>query len=552
MSQMLDPAQQIDEKEQQLLDACLSKLQAKASTWATLPLSGKIELLQRASQNLSDHAQEWVACVNAQRQIEQHSIWAAEEWYEIYTLAHALQGYQLTLTRLDRGEQWLPKHIDTQPNGQIVAHLFPTNTFDRLLFNGISTEVWMQPGITKNNLKEHIGTAYTSPTKGAVSLVLGAGNVNSISPLDVLDKLFVHGEVVILKLNPVNAYLHPLYEKVLAPFIDAGFLSIVEGGVPVGSYLVHHPQVDSVHITGGIQSYNTILYGPGEEGLRRKQLGEPLLKKPITSELGGASPVIVVPGQWTEADIQFQAENIATMKLYNGGFNCVSAQVLVLPEEWAQREQLVEAIQHLFQQVSPMHAYYPGALQRQLAVQNACPDAQLFAGDVPRTLVPTVSTDEARTSCFQNEIFAPVLTITTLPGKTAVSYLKNAIKFCNESLVGNLGANVIVSPEVQSSYKEEVETAVSDLRYGAIGVNVWGGLIYRLTQNPWGAFQDPEATDIGSGKGMVHNTLLFDKPQKSVIRGQFRPFPRSWRHGNPVIMPKPPWFITHRQRMKTA
>ena len=34
--------------------------------------------------------------------------------------------------------------------------------------------------------------------------------------------------------------------------------------------------------------------------------------------------------------------------------------------------------------------------------------------------------------------------------------------------------------------------------------------------------------------GVVHNTLFYDKPQKSVVRGPFRMFP------------KPPWFATHK------
>ena len=55
----------------------------------------------------------------------------------------------------------------------------------------------------------------------------------------------------------------------------------------------------------------------------------------MTSELGGVGPTIVVPGPWTDADIEFQAEHILTMKLHNAGSNCVAAQVLVLPREWA-------------------------------------------------------------------------------------------------------------------------------------------------------------------------------------------------------------------------
>lgn len=42
------------------------------------------------------------------------------------------------------------------------------------------------------------------------------------------------------------------------------------------------------------------------------------------------SPTIVLPGEWTTADMKFQAEHIATQRLHNGGYNCVAAQVVVL------------------------------------------------------------------------------------------------------------------------------------------------------------------------------------------------------------------------------
>lgn len=536
---------------QEALDESLSELQASKDVWATLALSEKLELLQRMRLNLADHAEAWVSRVNTARQIAPNTSWAAEEWYEIYAVARALHGYKETLTRLNRGERCYPKQVWARANGQVVVQVFPANTFDWLLFNGMSSEVWMQPTVALENLSEHMGGFYRQQhPSGAVALVLGAGNVNSIPLLDVLDRLFVQGQVVLLKLSPVNAYLRPVFELIFAPLIDGGFLAIVEGGVAVGSYLARHPDVEAIHVTGGIDTYNAIRYGgEGDAGTPRQWSGEPILQKPISAELGGVTPVIVAPEHWTDADIRFQAENIATMKLYNSGFNCIAAQLLILPEHWPQRQQLVDAIQQVFNELPAQHAYYPGAAQRQQAAQLSCPDVMLLEGDVPRTIIPSVSTAEACSQCLQNEFFGPILAVTTLPGETAVSFLQNAVNFCNQSVYGTLGADLIVSPDVQ---QEAVETAVYGLKYGAIGVNAWCGVIYRITQNPWGAFQDTDAADIGSGNAMVHNTQLFDSPQKTVVRGRFRPFPRSWRHGDPAILPKPPWFVTHRQRLITA
>lgn len=41
-------------------------------------------------------------------------------------------------------------------------------------------------------------------TKGAVSLVLGAGNQGMVVALDILQRLVVEGDVVVVKMNDVN------------------------------------------------------------------------------------------------------------------------------------------------------------------------------------------------------------------------------------------------------------------------------------------------------------------------------------------------------------
>ena len=71
-------------------------------------------------------------------------------------------------------------------------------------------------------------------------MVLGAGNITSIAPLDVLYELYANNRVVALKLNPVMDAMLPVYQRIFAPLIDLGVLAIVTGGADVGDYLVHH------------------------------------------------------------------------------------------------------------------------------------------------------------------------------------------------------------------------------------------------------------------------------------------------------------------------
>ncbi len=46
--------------------------------------------------------------------------------------------------------------------------------------------------------------------------------------------------------------------------------------------------------------------GEGETARQRRAAGTPLNPRRVTSELGGVSPTIIVPGPWSEADIAFQ------------------------------------------------------------------------------------------------------------------------------------------------------------------------------------------------------------------------------------------------------
>jgi len=76
-------------------------------------------------------------------------------------------------------------------------------------------------------------------------VVLGAGNVSSIGPMDTLYKLFAEGQVVILKMNPVNEYL--------GPFIDEAFAQrYFPGASPLGGSLDIGNGVDGTYEIVGI------------------------------------------------------------------------------------------------------------------------------------------------------------------------------------------------------------------------------------------------------------------------------------------------------------
>ncbi|HHQ48549.1 MAG TPA: aldehyde dehydrogenase family protein, partial [Acidobacteria bacterium] len=322
-------------------------------------------------------------------------------------------------------------------------------------------------------------------------------------------------------------------------------------GADVGAYLTSHPGIDEIHMTGSEATFNAIVFGTGPEGEANRKAGRKINDRPMTAELGGVGPTIVLPGPWTEADIRFQAENIVTQKLHNTGCNCVASQVLVLPAQWEHSEALLEAVKDVIRSVPPRKPYYPGIDQRQQRAATLHPNAELLddpgSTPVPRTMICDLDPSDATEFCFSNELFGPVLCQTSLPGATAAEFLANAIEFANHTLRGTLGANIIVHPTTAKELGPRFEDALARLRYGGIGVNCWVGLVYLLARATWGAYPGHPDTDIQSGRGVVHNVLMFEKAQKSIAYAPFRPFPRTVLHGSFHLLPKPPWFVTNRQ-----
>ncbi|MEL6343005.1 MAG: aldehyde dehydrogenase family protein [Myxococcota bacterium] len=538
------------------IDAALETLDAHKQRWATLNLDEKIALLDSVRVNTLNCSARWVQLALRAKGIPHDHPVSGEEWLSgPYQLIETVNALSDTLKALRDGQDLLDGvETRTRPDGQLIAQVFPRHTFDKVMLNGVRAEVWMQPGVTASNLRTSMAQFYRSPERvGRVTLVLGAGNIASIPPLDMLYKLFVEGQVVVLKMNPVNAYLGEFFEAIFDRFVQAGFVRFLYGGAAVGRVLTEHPLVEAMHITGSEKTHDVILFGPGEEGVRRKASDEPVNTRPMTSELGGVGPTIVVPGPWSDEDLAFQAEHVATQKMHNGGFNCIASQVLILPTSWGLSQAFLSEVERVLRTVVRRSPYYPGAAQRTAAIQEAYPDCTaLDRSEVPRLLIRNVDADNKDEVAFNTEFFSAALAQTTLPGSDAETFLRNAVAFANETLHGTLGANIIIHPDTLRELGAVFEEIVAELEYGAIGVNAWSGTAFAMTHGTWGAFPGHPRNDIQSGVGVVHNALMFGKPQKTVVYAPFAPFPRSMFNGERTLMPKPPWFITNKTGHRIA
>jgi aldehyde dehydrogenase (NAD(P)+) len=537
------------------LDQVLTGLAGHRTRWARLPVRDKIQYLREVRQATLANAQRWADAETKAKQLQAGSpLVGAEAWLGgPYGVVAWTSASIQTLTALDKGGSDLLAHVKLRRSvdGTLVARVVPYDVYDKLLFHGVTAEVWMQPGVTGQNLRENMAGFYRRPDPdGELGLVLGAGNVSAIVPLDILDRMINRGEVVICKMNPVNDYLGPVFEDIFAPLIRDGYLTVAYGGADVGEYLTRHDAVQAIHLTGSAQTHDLIVYGPGEEGRRRKAADEPVIGKPVSSELGGAGATVVLPGPWTEADFRYQAEHVVTQKLHNAGHNCVASQVLVLPADWGGSPRLLHEIRRQLAASEPRVAYYPGTEERMGALQLAEPAAEVLGGGAKRLLVTGVdpATDHYG---FGTEFFAPAMVTTSLPGD-AEEFLQRAVGFCNDKLYGTLSVNLIVHPKTQRQLGANFDRAIAALRYGGIGINVWAAAAFLLPRAVWGAYPGHSYPDVQSGIGAVHNALMFDKPLKTVVSAPFHPFPRSIRGGEMTLFPKPPWFLTNRTSETTA
>ena len=533
-------------------DAALDALNAAKDTWAKTSIADRISLLDQVKDNLMTVATAWAQTATRLKQIPERSPLSGEEWTSgPYAVMLACNALISTLRQME--SKTFLKHLSKRQltTGQLAVKVMPYSIWDHLLLSGVKAEVWMKKSVSVANLHDHTAIAYDIPLaarKGKVALILGAGNIASIAPLDVFQKLFLENQVVILKAHPVNDYLTKFLEVALKPLIDLDALRIVKGDAAAGAYLTTHAIIEELHITGAVATHDAIVWGIGAEGEKNRKENTPQNFKRFTSELGAVCPTIVVPGPWSAADLKFQAEQIATHKLHNSGFNCVACQVLIMPKGWDKAAILMANLNAVVQN-SNRGAYYPGTANRLDAFKSKAKTYKSVArGEAPSLIINDVNESDWFT---KTEVFGPAMSTHEMDVPDAQTYLQSAITYANDQLYGTLGANILIHPKtIKEIGKTKFENIIADLHYGTIAINAWTGLAFLATACPWGAFPGHTPQDIQSGNGTVHNTFMLEDTERVVIQAPWAPFPRGILSGQFTLLPRPPWFITNKKQDK--
>jgi len=450
-----------------------------------------------------------------------------------YLFVSALHGSLLSIARTLERDDEAQGDAATRADGSVV-HSFPTPL---PTLPGVTGEIWC----SKTGVP-----AAASPGDGCsgaeVCLVLGAGNTDFLGLRDCVQRLFCHGECVLLKHHPLRPFLSAPAAHIFAPLVARGcFAQIMDpGDVAQIQGMVQHPLVGHVAVTGGAVTHLAVAAAQRAVGRQDS----------LSSELGCVTPWIFIPDEpsaetpgWNDASVSFAARNLAAVKLDNGGHNCNSPQVVILPSGWGHTDAFLAALRGALSELPAIPPYYPGSFQRAdeaARAAEACSGASVeriptsaghdFAlvalGEAPAADAALAPWVRERGAVLREEAFGPLLVVLSLPSASPTSYMDASARLCNEHIFGSLSCVLLVPSTIA---QEQLDRGlVAPLQYGAVAVNLWSAFNYLFPEGTWGAFPgrfspaapSTEADGVGSGNGVVGNALALDGVQKSVLRAE--------------------------------
>lgn len=535
--------------------AVLEGLTARKTAWAEASIDERLNVLAEIRARILDNAVEWAQASSSVRCTADTAATSGDLVATVASATGTIDALTATLKAFKATGRFPTPPTRQTPAGQTVAKVYPWGVRERytsaLGLAGMSVEMYLRPEeevAGGSGAAASQGAFYREPHAGKVAVVLGAGNQHFLATLDALHMAFVEGCVVALKFHPIQAPTKPFIDYIMEPLARRGFYAGVLCDLDATRALLYSPLTDHVHMTGGTATHDAIVWGAGaEEAAARRAAADPLLKAPMTSELGCVTPWVVAPGPWTEEELTHHARGLAEGVANNVSCNCLAAKVVLLAEGWEQGDALIAAVKQELASYPLPVPYYPGIHSRYEAFRAAYPQAEALApvgegAEAARVgpkaescgaslpwlvnVLPAYPSDPESEYAFNVEPFAPVVTFVKVPAaagpELVPSFLKAAVKAANDDIWGSLSCTLLVHPATEAAHPEAVQAALDGLRFGSVVVNCWSVVGYLPPQGYWGAFAgDQTLADVGSGLGVVHNSYMYDHAQKSVVRTPF-------------------------------
>jgi aldehyde dehydrogenase (NAD+) len=247
------------------------------------------------------------------------------------------------------------------------------------------------------------GKSWVQPEPLGVVLVIGAWNYPLQLVLAVLAAAIAAGNCAVLKPSELAPATSDVVARRVPEYLDSDCVKIVEGAVPETSALLE-------------LAWDHILYTGGGNVGRIVMAAAAKHLTPVTLELGGKSPCVVMP----DADLLTTARRIAWGKFTNAGQTCIAPDYLLVDAETEKK--LVPVLQQV---VTEMFGENPEASDSFGRIVNDRHFDRLSgfiaSGEVAiggqtnaetRYIAPTVLTGvSADSRVMQEEIFGPILPI---------------------------------------------------------------------------------------------------------------------------------------------
>ncbi len=280
---------------------------------------------------------------------------------------------------------------------------------------------WMRPKKIQTPISLKPGNAWISHEPLGCVLIIGPWNYPLSLTLQPLVSAFAAGNTAVLKPSEHSCATSKLIAKSIHKYFPDNTALVVEGDGEVAAKLIEE-SFDHIFFTGGSEIGKKIMTSAAKE------------LTPITLELGGKSPAIIIDG----ADISITARRLIWGKGLNAGQTCIAPNhVLVKENLYLDLVNELKIASEEFYGVHPIESqdlgkiinyYHFNRLNKLLnqAIEN---EQVIFGGDIDEKrhkISPTaIKINNLEDPLLKDELFGPLLPILKIPDlNTALHHIK--------------------------------------------------------------------------------------------------------------------------------
>ncbi len=275
---------------------------------------------------------------------------------------------------------------------------------------------WMKPQRQSLPLAQMPGRAWVQYDPIGVVLVIGPWNYPFFLCMSPVVAAVAAGNGAVIKPSELAPATSELIARLVPQYLDSEAIRVVEGAADVTQDLLS-------------QGFDHALFTGGTEIGRKIMAAAAPTLTPVTLELGGKSPVLVLP----DADLDVTARRIAWTKLLNSGQTCIAPDYVLADRAIAREltEKIVATIAKFRadQTNASLRIVNERQFDRLVSLLATTSGTVVTGGGSDRATLsidPTVIVDPAPDDpVMADEIFGPILPIITV-GST-----EEAVAFVN-------------------------------------------------------------------------------------------------------------------------